>query len=62
MRRATQESIRSEREREDRQKFRQQIRGGQNVYEEGGGSNARVGSSGSGNSRLRLSESEDRAF
>ncbi|KAF7812551.1 uncharacterized protein G2W53_033527 [Senna tora] len=37
-------------------------RRGQNVYEEGGRSNARGGSSGSGTSRLRLSESEDRAF
>ncbi|KAF7801637.1 WEB family protein [Senna tora] len=37
-------------------------RRGQNVYEEGGGSNARGGISGSGTSRVRLSESENRAF
>ncbi|KAF7812061.1 uncharacterized protein G2W53_033037 [Senna tora] len=62
MRRATQESIKSQREWEDRQRFRQRTGEGQNIYEEGGGSNARGGSSGSGSSRLRLSESEDRAF
>ncbi|KAF7812774.1 WEB family protein [Senna tora] len=43
MRRATQESIISQREWEDRQRFRQRTGGGQNVYEEGGGSNARGG-------------------
>ncbi|KAF7802196.1 hypothetical protein G2W53_041307 [Senna tora] len=62
MRRTTQESIRSQREWEDRQRFRKRTGGGQNVYEEGGGSNARGGISGSGTSRLRLSESEYRAF
>ncbi|KAF7824203.1 hypothetical protein G2W53_022347 [Senna tora] len=41
MRRATQENIRSQREWEGRQRFKQRTRGGQNVYEEGGGSNAR---------------------
>ena len=45
MRQATQESIRSHREWEDRQRFRQQTGGWQNVYEEGGGSHTRASGS-----------------
>jgi len=56
MRLATQESIRSQHEWEDRQRFREQTGGRQNVYEEGGGSSVR------GTSRLHLSESENTAF
>jgi hypothetical protein len=58
MRHATQESIRAQREWEDRQRFREATGGYYNVFQEGGSSHTKVSSS----SRQQLSSSDDPTF